>query len=334
MKTRKSSLRLALVSDEITRSCLVHECEIIDIPARNFRAILRDQKPDLLLVESAWHGINSSWRFKIASYPGHIFRSNRALRKLVACARDLGIPTIFWNKEDGVHFHRFIDSARHFDHVFTVDANCIERYRAVMGADASVHVLPFPVQPAIHNFTGFDFKYHDANFVGSYSHHIHDRRRAWQDMVFNAAMTTGLGLTVYDRNSDRPSTIYRYPDLPGMIVRPAVPPTQTARIYKDHLVSLNVNTVADSSTMCSRRLVEILACGGIAVTSAARSVDALFKDYCHVITQEEEARELFARLRHGPSAQDLERAEAGAAYVLREHNWARRLDQIAATAGA
>ncbi|WP_179505705.1 MULTISPECIES: glycosyltransferase family protein [unclassified Sphingomonas] len=332
-----ASLKIALVADELTRACLVPECRILDVPAlataQGFHRLLAANRPDLLLVESAWAGWEQTWRYRVASYPGSWLRSIRRLRVLVHTARDMGIPTVFWNKEDGVHFQRFIASARLFDHVFTVDANCLARYRTLMGADASVHVMPFPVQPAYHRFTGFAFARNQANFVGSYSTHVHPARRAWQDMAFSAALDTGLGLTVYDRNSERPSRIYRYPARCGLEVHPAVAHIETARIYKENLVSLNVNTVTDSATMFSRRLVEILACGGIAVTSAARSVDTLFAEFCHVVRDAAHARDLFARLRHGPSAQDLERARAGAAHVAAHHTWDSRLAQLAAVAG-
>jgi spore maturation protein CgeB len=328
-----SALRIALLADELTRSCLAHECTVIDVPAKGFEEVLRTTRPDLLLVESAWHGLNSGWKYKIAAYPGHFLRSNRRLRKLVRAARDLGIPTMFWNKEDGVHFDRFIASAKLFDHIFTVDANCLPRYRAVVAESTGVGVLPFPVQPRLHNFTGFNFRFNDANFVGSYSTHIHDIRRAWQNMAFDAVRESGMALTVYDRNSDRRSSIYRYPKRDGMVIKPSVAHGETAQIYKDHLISLNVNTVTDSPTMVSRRLVEILACGGIAVTSAARSVDEMFRDFCHVVTTPDEARALFDRLRHGPSSEDLDRAREGAAHVARHHTWAQRLELIADAAG-
>ena len=85
--------------------------------------------------------------------------------------------------------------------------------------------------------------------------------------------------------------------------------------------------------MYSRRLVEILACGGIAVTNPSPAVDRYFKDYCHVVHDAVEATELFARLKHGPSADDLARAQAGARYVLAQHTWAHRLDEIARVVG-
>ena len=327
------SLKIALVADDLTRSCLAQECTVVDIPGDDFSALSGSARPDLLLVESAWIGIGGSWKGRIARYPRWMLRSNRRLQRLVGLARDLDIPTAFWNKEDGVHFERFIDSAKLFDHVFTVDANCIPRYRAIMGSGVRIEVLPFPVQPAFHNFTGFNFTRNAANFVGSYSTHIHDARRTWQEMAFRSVIDAGMGLVIYDRNSDRRSQVYRYPDWPGLEVREAVGHAQTAAIYKDHLISLNVNTVTDSATMFSRRLVEILACGGIAVTSAAKSVDELFAQYCHVVSSAEEARDLFARLRHGPSSEDLDRAREGSRYVLSEHTWAQRLEFLASAVG-
>lgn len=327
------SLRVALLADQLTQHCLDLECSVLNLTPLSWRWMLRFARPDFILVESAWQGARNSWKYKVASYPDHPTRSNRQLERLVAFARDRGIPTVFWNKEDGVHFDRFIATARLFDHIFTVDKNCIPRYQAVVDTGTTVDTLMFPVQPATHSFDGFHFKHHRANFVGSYSHHVHDQRRAWQDLFFGAACSTGLGLTVVDRNSDRKSANYRYPALPDLSVLPAVPHGLTARIYKDYLVSLNVNTIVDSETMYSRRLVEILACGGIAVTNPSPAVDRYFKDFCYVIHDSDEARELFERLKHGPDANDLARAEAGSRYVLSEHTWAHRLQEIVRVLG-
>lgn len=326
-------LRVALVSDSLTQSSLEHECEVLTITPSNYKWQFKYGRPDLLLVESAWQGYANKWKFQIAAYPDYPKRNNQRLVEMVAHARGLGIPTVFWNKEDGVHFERFIESAKLFDHIFTVDENCIPRYREVVAPEVSVNTLMFAVQPVTHSFTGFNFKQRRANFVGSYSRHIHDHRRLWQDNVFNAAVAKGLGLTVVDRNSDRKAAHYRYPELANLRVLPALPHSQTGQIYKDYLVSINVNTVIDSQTMFSRRLVEILACGGIAVTNPSPAVDRHFKEYCHVVSNAEEAAELFARLRGGASVEDLERAEAGARHVLAHHTWSHRLQQIVHTVG-
>ncbi|WP_345976588.1 glycosyltransferase [Sulfurimonas sp. HSL3-7] len=334
MKNQKNlHYKIALIADELTEACLKHEADVYYITPLNYRFVLQFWKPDFLFVESSWHGRRKAWKFKIAAYPDHPKRNNKTLQKVVAYAKKLGIPTVFWNKEDGVHFERFIDSAKLFDHIFTVDENYVPKYREIVGKEVTVNTLMFAVQPQLHNFTGFHFKHNRANFVGSYSRHIHDRRRAWQEMMFRAASRTGLGVSVHDRNSSRKSSDYRFPELPHMDVNAAVKYADTARIYKEYLVSLNVNTIEDSPTMFSRRLVEILACGGIAVTNPSPAVERYFKDYCHVVHDEAEMAELFERLKHGPSDEDLERARAGAEYVAKEHTWAHRMEEICSVIG-
>ncbi|HHF5622178.1 TPA: glycosyltransferase [Haemophilus influenzae] len=323
-------MKIYLISDSLTRHSLNLEN---DTKVREPWFLFNKINNPILLVESAWQGYRNCWKYKIASYPDYPNRTNEKLVRLVENAKEKDIPTVFWNKEDAVHFDRFIDSAKHFDHVFTVDENCIPKYKAVMGENASVHTLMFAVQPKFHSFTGFNFKYHKANFVGSYSHHIHDVRRQWQNSLFSTALISGLGLAVFDRNSDRKSQNYRYPNLEGINIHPALKYPDTAKIYKDYLVSLNVNTVTDSPTMFSRRLIEILACGGISVTNPSLAVERLFKDYCYTVHSEEEMLELFNRLKYGPNPLDLERAKAGADYVANHHTWAHRLKQIADVIG-
>jgi len=325
-------MKIAYIADELTASCLQERWHAIAVTPLNYRWVLRFQKPDFLFVESAWQGNDKRWKYKIADYPDYPKRNNALLSTVVEYARDRGIPTVFWNKEDGAHYDRFIASAKLFDYIFTVDQNCVPRYIEATGGLATVNTLPFSVESNFHHFTGFNFKNRSANFVGSYSKHIHERRRTWQEMMFQACADTGMPLHVYDRNSARKSENYRYPALPGLTVKPAVPYRHTGQIYRDHVVSLNVNTVEDSPTMYSRRLVEIIACGGIAVTNPTPSVERYFSDYCHIVENEYECRDVIKRLlAYGPSKQDLARAEAGAEYINKEHSWARRMEDVRST---
>lgn len=325
-------LKIALVSDDLTANALAVQTSVIHLTPLCRHYALRLYKPDVLLVESAWNGWRNKWKFGIAAYPDHPDRNNSKLRDLVGRARDLGIPTVFWNKEDGVHFERFIDSAALFDTVLTVDENCIPHYRDRLGPNVKLGVLPFAVQPAMHHPLPRAPSLRRANFVGSYSHHIHSKRREWQDLMFTAAQS--LGLTVYDRNSNRKAEHYRYPVLPWLEVRNSVPYAQTADIYREHMVSFNVNTVDDSSTMFSRRLVEILACGGLAVTNPSPSVDRFFKDYVATVHNQEECVDLMQRIaKDGLSKADRDRALAGADYVLKHHTWQHRLQELVDVVG-
>ena len=150
-------------------------------------------------------------------------------------------------------------------------------------------------------------------------------------MLFTACREANMPLHVFDRNSNRLSHFleFRFPQTQRLHIHARVPHTATGGVYKRYAVSLNVNSVTNSTTMCSRRLLEILACGGILVTNSSPVVERQFRDFCHVVRDAEQAREVLGRLACGPSAQDRERAAAGAAYVRQHHTWQHRLEQLA-----
>ena len=323
-------LKVALIADELTSACLAHVCTVLPLTPANAHRVLTRQRPDLLFVESTWQGHRKAWKFRIAAYPDHPERNNAELARVVGMARNLGIPAVFWNKEDDVHFDRFIASARLFDHIFTVDERCVPRYRAAIDRKVFVAPLMFAVEPALHHPAAVASPRRGSNFVGSYGWHIHDQRRERQDMLLGAAAQS-LGLAIYDRNSDRKGGHYRYPPWPHVTAHAKVPHERTGAIYRSSLVSLNINTVETSPTMFSRRLIEIMASGGLAVTTPALSVDLLFKDQCHVVDNAEQATALFERLaRSGYSPRDHEMMAAGSAHVLAHHTYQQRIETVLA----
>lgn len=329
-------LKIALVTDYFTADCLSAECRVRNMNPRNYREVIAEWKPDLVFVESAFHGVDGSWRYELAKQSKSMRLGRpKAIFRLVDAAKSQGIPTVFWNKDDDAFFDAFIDVAKVFDYVFTTDRDCVERYRRHVPAHVPVHALAMPYQPAYHQFTGFDFQRNEACFTGSYYRRILNERRRFLDMVFDGCEAARLPVNVFDRNHGRLSRYFefRFPRHDLLRMHSKVAHRETAQVYKSHVISLNVNSVTESQTMCSRRLLEILACGGIAVTNRSRCVDTYFSDYCHAVSTREEAVELFARLRHGPSGDDLARAEAGAMYVKQHHTWSHRLREICAVAG-
>jgi SAM-dependent methyltransferase len=143
-------LRVASILDEMSEACFAPECDLVPLALGGWREQLDQRPPDLLLVESAWNGNGGEWQYRIAQYPREDLAGLPALRALLAGCRERGIPTAFWNKEDPVHFDRFAEAASLFDHVFTTDARCVERYRGLPG-ERTVAPLPFAAQPRIHN---------------------------------------------------------------------------------------------------------------------------------------------------------------------------------------
>lgn len=326
-----AKLKIALVADHFTTDCLSMECRVMNLTPSNYLEILNSWQPDLVFVESAFHGVRGSWRYELAKQPRWLrLKQPRTIFKLVKHARSRGIPTVFWNKDDGAFFDAFIHLAAAFDFVFTTDESCLERYRHALPANVPANVLMMPYQPRFHSFEGFHFRSHSVCFLGSYYRRILNERRRFLDMVFHVTEQSGMKLHIFDRNHDRLSNFmeFRFPKHKHLELHPRVAHRETAHVYKNHVVSLNVNSVTGSDTMVSRRLLEILACGGIAVTNPSRAIERHFRDFCHVINTPEQASELFVRLRNGPSTDDMARAEAGARYVRAHHTWAHRLSEL------
>lgn len=316
---------MALVADELTQACVSRECLTMSVTPWNYGFVFKFWKPDILFVESTWRGRWGSWRYKIAGYPNNSKRTNRDLASVVAAARAANIPTVFWNREDGVHFNRFIDSAELFDRVLTVDEKMLPRYREILGPDAKIDVMMFAASASLH-VPRKDKVLRRASFVGSYSSQHLDRKQ-WQDKMFLSA--EAIGLTVYDRNSNRKPTEYRYPSYPWIEVARAVDHARTAEIYRCHAINLNVNTITDSGTAFSRRLVEIIATGSLALTNVTPAVSNIFKQYCIATNDAAEAEQVFERIScEGLSKEDNAKIREGADFVMKNHLWQHRIEKI------
>lgn len=324
-------LKIALLADYFTSVSLAEEASIRLLTPKNYREILLQWRPDLVFVESAFHGVNDEWRYKLAKQPLYIsFLPSNEVSKIVHIARDRNIPAIFWNKDDGAFFKAFLDVAKNFQYVFTTDASCLPLYKLNLPSDSKAFLFPMAYQSAFHNFTDFSFQVKGACFVGSYYKKLFEQRRRFLELIFDACAASQMPMHVFDRNSKRLSHFFefRFPDRKDLIIHPGVPYPQTAHIYKSYLISINVNSILASSTMYSRRLLEILACGGICVTNRNKCMDTEFRDYCHIISSMADALELLSRLMHGPSSSDYDRARAGAEYVASKHTWTHRLQLL------
>lgn len=337
------SLKVALLTDYLTSVNLSFECRVRSLTPHNFKDVLVNWKPDLVFVESAFHGYRWTWSYRLVKHSA-VFGSNdlNEFSELIRLANDLHIPTVFWNKDDGAYFEPFIDVAEKCDFIYTTDANCVPKYRervAAISPDGKcskhVSVMQIAYQPRVHNFTGFNFTKKRMCFVGSYYRKILNSRRLFLDAVFDVCNRKSVILDAYDRNSSRMSGYFefRFPKSDFIKVYPSLTNQETARVYKDYNVCLNVNSVTDSETMYSRRLIEILACGGILLTNRSRAVDLHFKDFCTSVGNPEELADILPKMVEAPSKENMDRAFAGSEFVKKHHSWERRLEQMAVDIG-
>ncbi|MFV0482055.1 MAG: FkbM family methyltransferase, partial [Campylobacteraceae bacterium] len=195
-------LKVAAIMDEFTYNSFKYECDLFQITPENWQNELSVFKPELVFIESAWKGKNDLWVTKISN-------CTTELVELVQWCHDNNINTIFWNKEDPVHFDTFTPVAKIVDCIFTTDIDCIPRYKDKIGHN-NVYFLPFAAQPAIHNPIEL-FERKDAfNFAGSYYLGYPERQRDFASLT--DAIKKFKPIEIYDRNFDNPHPHYTFPD--------------------------------------------------------------------------------------------------------------------------
>src|SRR5699024_6383685 len=265
-----SALRVGVIGDEFTRSTLEDSFNVELLGLNSCSEQLNTEpKFDMIFVESAWEGNEGDWHRAVGHYSDE---ESADLRGLLELAREKEIPTVFWNKEDPIHISRFAPNAALFDHVFTTDANMIPRYMKTEGCrNITVSALPFYAQPKLHNPLPVEREYRDSiAYAGSYYGDRYKERSKGLERLLEASAK--YDMDIYDRQANSPESPYKFPMAYRGAVRGGLPYKEVVESYKSHTAHLNVNSVLNSPTMFSRRVVEIPACGGIVMSAYGRGI--------------------------------------------------------------
>jgi Glycosyl transferases group 1/DUF based on E. rectale Gene description (DUF3880)/Glycosyl transferase family 2 len=321
----RPDLTVAVLLDPFSELAFRYEWSQVTFGPDDWLETMVKRPPSLLFVESAWNGNGGRWRLHMTVAGG----PSEQLRSLVAWCRDRGIPAVFWNKEDPPNYDRFIETARLFDHVFTVDADRIPAYHRDLGHDR-VALLPFAAQPRIHNPVqrGAGRTY-DVAFAGTYFAEKHPKRRTQMEYILDPARD--FGLHIYSRLQHLDSR-YQFPPRYVPHIVGNLPYERMLAAYTSYKVFLNVNSVTTSPSMCARRLFELSAAQTAVVSGPAASVEGFFGDDLTVVNDAEQTRaELSVLLRHGEFRE--RRALRAHRRVFDEHLYTHRVDTVLEVAG-
>jgi hypothetical protein len=203
-------LRVGVILDDFSRLAFGFEWEQVLLDPSAWPDQVKGL--DLVFVESAWKGNDGAWQYHLTGTSA----PQPVVVEMLAAARASGIPTVFWNKEDPVHFEDFLDVARLFDHVYTTDVGRVEAYREALGHDR-VGVMPFGAQPALHNpvRTHGEGPGRDVAFAGSWFAHKYPERREQAEMLLGGALDVTprleTGLEIFSRFSGQGDQ-YEFPE--------------------------------------------------------------------------------------------------------------------------
>ncbi|MFS0674939.1 glycosyltransferase [Ornithinibacillus sp. 179-J 7C1 HS] len=318
--------KIAVIADDFTLACLGPESNLITFGPEDWKAILEINKPHLLFVESAWHGNGGRWTRKVS----YINNTNTLqLEELVKWCKDNNIPTVFWNKEDPVHFNSFIETAKYFDYIFTTDQNSVVNYKKLVEHN-NVYPLPFAAQPEIHNPIQEYKRLDKASFAGSYYANKYLERQKDMNILLESAAK--YGLDIFDRNYGKDLVEFYYPENLRKHVVGNLKPTEISRAYKGYKLALNVNSVIDSPTMFSRRVFECLASNTPVISTYSKGIENLLGNSVFMANDREGFNEIFDNLLNNTSFYK-QKAHLGYREVMLSHTYSERLKFIFSAVG-
>lgn len=316
-------LRIAGVMDEFTFHSYEPECELLQLHPENWKQQLEHFKPDILFIESAWKGLDGLWQTKISNADPEIIAA-------IAWCRTATVPTLFWNKEDPVHFGTFIPIAKEVDYVFTTDIDCVPKYKYHVGHN-DVYLLPFAAQPSTHNPIELYSRRNAFNFAGSYYLRYPERQRDFTALIDTVQKFHPV--EIYDRNFDSPHPHYTFPEEYVPMIIGKLPFAEIDRAYKGYRYGINMNTIKQSQTMFARRVFELLASNTVVISNFSRGVRLLFGD---LIVASDDGEHLTKRLELISESDTAYRKLRllGLRKVMSDHTYAHRLTYICERMGA
>lgn len=313
----EKNIKIAAIMDEFTSLCFDPEANIYHVTPEHWQSEILEFKPDVLFIESAWLGKDGLWQTKIS-------HQSIELINLIKFCDENNIRSVFWSKEDPVHFGTFLGVAELVDIVFTTDIDCIQKYKKHLGHDR-VYLLCFAAQPTIHNPIEVYERQDRFNFAGSYYLKYPIRQRDFE--VLSKVAQDYRGLDIFDRNFNKPHPHYEFPERYQSMIIGTLQPSEIDKAYKGYVYGINMNTIKQSQTMFARRVFEMLASNTIVLSNYSRGVRLLFGD---LVICSDEAVELSRQLEK--CTEDLLTQKKyklqGLRKVLSHHTYQHRLKYV------
>jgi len=313
---KSSELRIAGILDELSEMFFPHVCKFLNLDAGNWRTQVEQFSPQILFVESIWNGFKGTWRRKLTPIPSEEFLD------LLKWCRDNNIPTIFWNKEDPVHFSTFLHVASHFDYVLTTDLDCVPLYKRLLGHE-QVYCMPFASCVQIYSPIEKYERVNAACFAGSYYNKHEERKRDFEG-IMDLLIDKGE-VVIYDRNPYPNNPDYTYPEKYRSYIAGTLPPEKVDIAYKSYKIGVTLNIVKHSSTMEARRAFELISCNTLILSNECQGLKTLFGDLVIFYDNPDTCASRLEHLLKNEVELDKLRLQA-LRKVLSEHTYNERVD--------
>ena len=275
---RRRDVRIGIIADRFLFDSLEAAAHLVPLHPSRYEEQIGDI--DILLVTSAWRGLEDEW-LNIADQGS---AARQVLEEgILPAARRNDVPVVFYSKEDPPNFAKFSGLAKLADLVFTSAIESVAKYHDLLGDDVPVGVLPFAVNYRHHNPLG-SMRHEGREFVfaGSWFEHKYVDRRVAAQKIFDGLLDAGADLTIIDRNLDideskfSQASRYLYPERYLPHLHGPVDHETLLGMQRLLPVGINLNSVGSSQTMFANRVIEMQAMGTLMLSNYSAGVNSLF----------------------------------------------------------
>lgn len=310
-------LKIACIMDDFTYESYKYTASLMRLSRENWSEEIENFQPDLLFVESAWRGENGTWH-------NLVNKNVQELQDIISWCQKNNVGTIFWNKEDPIHFQTFINTACQFDCIFTTDIDCIDDYKKFVGHQ-NVYFLPFACQPIVNNPLELYDRKDGLSFAGAYYVKYPDRTADLEN--FTNSLVNFKELDIYDRNFFKDDADYQFPSTYNQFIVGTLPYTEISKAYKGYRYAINLNSIKQSQSMFARRVFELLGSNTVTISNFSRGVRTLFGDL--VLTSDSGNQHVNQLTEITSQQYGYEKFRlAGLRKVMLEHTYEKRLNFI------
>ena len=326
---KKYGFKFISILDEISHTSFESEFKLFPLNKASFETQIKGSTSLGFFIESCWKGNFGAWEYAFTS-PNLQHQNAQNLLKALDIAKSRNFPIIFWNKEDPMHYDKFLPISSKCDIIFTTDSNKVKDYQRDV-PNAKVEPLLFAANIHICNPANrFRVEQENICFAGSYYGVGHDDRKKQMDELLPTIIK--FKGAIYDRMSQVGSDRYSYPRKYRKFIRPAVPFREIVNVYRQFKIFLNVNTITASPTMMSRRVYELLACGTPVISTPSLAIDEQFKGIVQVAKNAKEANKIAKHLLEN-EWEWRKISHLGYREVMLKHTYEHRAIQIAQALG-
>lgn len=299
LKISTKKKKVIYIGDEATFLGLKDIYEIYNIQkneVHNFMNLIDEYVneisiPEILFIESFWNGKNNTWTFR-EKETNEFF-----IEILIDKLKKFGTKIVFYNKEDPYHYKDFLWLAQYSDIIITVDKDKVCEYKEKF-PNKKVIYNSFIINEKIFNAYSTETKIDKIYFAGNYYNNRFKKRKIFLNNLFNYIDEKNIEFEIIDRSYNISNTTFGFPKIYDKFIKTGgFSIIELNEYIKKFKYGINVNSITETNSFVSRRLLEHITLGKIMISNYSKAVERL-NNTSIIYSSNDDVLEIFEKIKN------------------------------------